>query len=249
MLEISNLHKRFNGVVAVNDLSFHVGDAELIGLIGPNGAGKTTVFNLVSGVLHPDQGKVVFKNQDITNKKAHKIASLGLTRTFQQNMLFDNQTCLENIRVASQLHEEKRLLQFAFGFRTSKDILGDYEQNSRDILTLMGLGDYADTLAGSLPQGLKRILGVAMAWATNPKVLLLDEPAAGMSLTEIQNLKELIFTLHDFGVAILLVEHNVKFVTEICQRVIVLNFGRLISEGTPKQVMSDEQVVKAYLGQ
>jgi branched-chain amino acid transport system ATP-binding protein len=248
MLEVTNLHKSFKGVVAVDNLCFHIGDNELVGLIGPNGAGKTTVFNLISGVLKPDQGTIIFNKQNIVKKSIDRITSIGLTRTFQQNMLFENQTCLDNIRIASHLFEEKPLLSHYIGLIGNKDQEKTYEERARNILTMMGLEDYTNTLAGSLPHGIKRILGVAMAWATNPKMLLLDEPAAGMTHTEIQNLKDLIFKLHEMGVGILLVEHNVKMVTEICNRILVLNFGTLIAEGNPDQVLQDKDVIAAYLG-
>lgn len=248
MLDVTNLHKSFKGVVAVDDLCFHIGDGELVGLIGPNGAGKTTVFNLISGVLKPDQGTIIFNHQNIINESIHRITSLGLTRTFQQNMLFDNQSCLDNIRIASHLFEERPLLAHSVGIYGNRAKEESYEKRARNILSMMGLEQYQKTLAGSLPHGLKRVLGVAMAWATNPRLLLLDEPAAGMTQAEIQNLMKLINQLHEFGVGILLVEHNVKMVTQICHRILVLNFGTLIAEGTPEQVFNDKNVIKAYLG-
>jgi branched-chain amino acid transport system ATP-binding protein len=248
MLEVTGLQKHFDGIVAVDDLSFHVGDTELVGLIGPNGAGKTTVFNLLSGVLKPDRGTVTFNLQNITNKSIQRVASLGLTRTFQENMLFDNQTCFDNIRIASHLFEETSILPFTLGIGAKRVKEQEYEERIHNILCMMGLSVYEKTLAGSLPHGIKRILGVSMAWATNPKLLLLDEPAAGMTMTEIQNLKELIYRLHNYGVGILLVEHNIKMITEICHRILVLNFGKLIAEGTPDQVLRDKDVIKAYLG-
>jgi len=248
MLEVRGLHKRFSGVVAVDDLSFRVADNELVGLIGPNGAGKTTVFNLISGVLKPDRGTITFNRQNITSRAIHRIAALGVTRTFQQDMLFDNQSCLDNVRIACHLSGRQTNPQLPRDSRAEHNRDDGTEERAHNILALMGLDGYAEMLAGSLPHGIKRVLGVSMAWATNPKLLLLDEPAAGMTLNEIDNLKGLIDRLQGFGVCILLVEHNVRMVTDICHRILVLNFGRLIAEGTPDQVLKDKDVIKAYLG-
>lgn len=248
MLKVNNLYKHFSGIVAVNDLSFSVGQGELVGLIGPNGAGKTTVFNLISGVLKPDRGKIIFNNRNVTGRSVHSIASLGLTRTFQHNMLFDDQTCFENVKIASYLYEEKKLFPFtmSLGIDRKKEQL--YTDRVDGILRTMGLEDHRDSPAGSLPEGIKRILGVSIAFATEPKIVLLDEPAAGMSMAETENLKKVIYKLIDVGVSILLVEHNVRLVMEICQKVLVVNFGKLIAEGTPEEVMKNRHVIEAYLG-
>ncbi len=248
MLEVANLHKQFDSLVAVNNLSFKVGDGELVGLIGPNGAGKTTVFNLISGVLKPDKGRVYLDSRDITRKSIHEIASLGLARTFQQNMLIGEHTCREHIRVASYLVEKYNPLQFSLSLGMQAGSEEGFDRRAEDILDLMGLRQDANRLVDSLPHGTKKILGVTSAYSTNPRFLLMDEPAAGMSLRDIESLKLLMRQLVDRGVSILLIEHNLGLVVDICQRIMVLDFGSLIAEGTPAEVLANESVARAYIG-
>ncbi len=249
MLELNNLYKFFSGVKAVDGLSFSVKKGELLGLIGPNGAGKTTVLNLISGALKPDKGKILFNSGDITRKSMHYIARLGLSRTFQQNMLFKGLTCQEHIRLSSYLFEKKGILQSSLSLGINKEKEEAFFQRINKILDFMDIEKYSNIIADSLPNGIKRTLGVAIAYGINPKLLLLDEPAAGMSFKEIENLKILINRLIQNNMSILLVEHNVKLVMDICKTIVVINEGKLIAQGTPSQIINNKVVIKAYLGE
>jgi len=249
MLELNNVYKYFSGVKAVDGLSFFIKAGELVGLIGPNGAGKTTVLNLISGMLKPDKGKILFNSKDITGKSIQDIAKLGLTRTFQQNMLFNELTCQEHVRLSSYLFEKRGILQSALSLGNNTQKEEDYFKRINEIIDFMGIEKYSSVIADSLPQGIKRTLGVTMAYSMNPKFLLLDEPAAGMSFQEIDNLKLLINRLIQKNISILLVEHNVKLIMDICKRIIVVSNGKLIAQGTPSQVLNNQIVIKNYLGE
>ena len=250
MLRVKNLYKHFRGLVAVNDLSFEIQEGELIGLIGPNGAGKTTVFNLISGVFKPDRGQIRFLDHNIVGKKTSAIAALGLTRTFQSNILFENQTCFENILMSCYLKHNSSVMDMALGIRgkRSKTIDKNVQKRAEEIVKVMGLEQERDHVAEGLPQGVKRILGVANALATDPKLLLLDEPVTGMSNRDIDKFKVIIKRLIDSGVSILLVEHNLRLVMDVCQRIVVINFGAKIAEGDPQEIKKDQEVIEAYLG-
>jgi len=250
MLKVKGLYKHFRGLVAVNNLSFEVKEGELVGLIGPNGAGKTTVFNLISGIYKPDLGEINFLNKNLVGKKTSSIAALGLTRTFQSNVLFDNQTCFENIMMSCHLQHRTSALDLALGIRGKRSRTNDELNHRRaeKILKILGLNEQRDQLAEGLPQGIKRILGVANALATEPKLLLLDEPVTGMSNRDIQKFKTLILKLVNRGVSILLVEHNLRLVMDICQRIVVIDFGKKIAEGEPQEVKNNKAVIEAYLG-
>jgi branched-chain amino acid transport system ATP-binding protein len=249
MLEINDLHKYFSGVKAVDGLSFSIKKGELVGLIGPNGAGKTTVLNLISGVLKPDKGKISFDSIDITGKNIYYLARLGLSRTFQQNMLFKGLTCQEHIRISNYLLEKKNILQSTLSLGINKQKEEIFLERINKIIDFMHIKEYSNVIADSLPNGIKRTLGVAIAYSVNPKLLLLDEPAAGMSLKEIENLKTLIERLIQNNISILLVEHNVKLVMDICKIIIVISEGKMIAKGTPSEILNNQSVIKAYLGE
>ena len=249
MLELNNIYKYFSGVKAVDGLSFKVKKGELVGLIGPNGAGKTTVLNLINGILKPDKGKILFNSRDITAKSVHYISRLGLSRTFQQNMLFEGLTCKEHLRLSSYLFEKKNILQSSLSIGINKEKEDAFFNRINKILKFMNIEEHSNIVADSLPNGIKRTLGVALAYSTNPQLLLLDEPAAGMSFKEMEGLKLLISKLAQNNISILLVEHNIKLVMDICKTIIVINEGKLIAEGTPKQIINDKAVIKAYLGE
>ena len=231
MLFTEGLTKRFGGVVAVDDVSFNVDSGEVIGLIGPNGAGKTTVLNLITGFSKPSQGKVVFQGREITGIPPYALAKLGIVRTFQNTSLFSRMTVRENVRIGAHLRPEARR-----------------DQALDAILEEMNLVKYKDMLANSLPYGLQRRLEIAIALAARPRLLLLDEPAAGMNPEETQALIGELGTITAKKITVVLVEHNMRFVASVCERVVVLYRGQKIAEGIPKEVLNLPQVIEIYLG-
>jgi branched-chain amino acid transport system ATP-binding protein len=248
MLEVEGLTKFFGGLEAVSGVSMSMKPEEIVGLIGPNGAGKTTLFNLVSGVLRPTKGRVIFEGTDITAQKPHHIAKKGIVRTFQATNIYPNFTVLENVVLSCHLKPGVGLLETvlhtAGSRRKEKDIL----YRSRTILTLVGLDRMADVLARTLAHGYKRILGIAIALAAEPKLLLLDEPLGGMNGEEVSETMGLIRRLWQSGITILLIEHNMRATMNLCQRIVVLNLGRKIAEGSPAEIQGNSEVIRAYLG-
>jgi branched-chain amino acid transport system ATP-binding protein len=247
ILEVTGLTKNFGGLAAVSNIDMKVNGGEVLGLIGPNGAGKTTFFNLITGVIRPTKGRVVFKRKDITGKKAHEIAEMGIGRTFQLNPLFPNFTVLQNVLSSFQLRPRSSLAGTFFNTRAYRDNEAHILKQSLEILNLVGLYKVKDELAKNQPHGYQKMLGVARALAIKPELLLLDEPIAGMNPDEIDNTIEAIKRTSQLGVTIILVEHNMK-ILEICNRVIVINFGQKIVEGSPQEVKDNPEVIKAYLG-
>ncbi len=250
LLQVDKVTKRFGGLAACSGLNIHVDSGELAGLIGPNGAGKTTVFNLLTGVYVPTEGNILFAGKDICGLKPFRIAGLGIARTFQNIRLFRSLTALENVKIAAHLRTKAGLA--AALFRTQGLLQNDahLESIARDLLDKMNLAQVADTRAGDLAYGLQRRLEIARALATNPKLLLLDEPAAGMNPQEKQELMQLIRGIREtFSLTILLIEHDMKVVMGICERIYVLDYGEIIDEGTPEQIRNDPKVIAAYLGE
>ena len=249
MLEVIKLGISFGGLRAVDDLSMKIEEGALVGLIGPNGAGKTTVFNMLTGVYRPTDGGIRLDNQNLIGKKPHDICKLGVARTFQNIRLFQKLTVLDNVKVA--LHN-----QVTYNLFESMVHLGSYRKKEKEmdrraleILKVFDLDHEAGNLAANLPYGKQRKLEIARALATNPKLLLLDEPAAGMNPNETGELMDTIRLVREkYGVTILLIEHDMKLVQGICEYLYVLNFGKLLAEGTPKEVLNDQAVIKAYLG-
>ena len=247
LLEVSGLTKHFGGLAAVSQLDFHVNKGEILGLIGPNGAGKTTVFNLITGVFPPTRGQVVFDGVDITHKKPHQVAKLGIGRTFQLNPLFGDFTVLENISASFHLHPKSSLLDIYFNTATYRRNEAYIQEQSLEIARLVGLDRVKYELAKNLPHGYQKMLGMARALATRPKLLLLDEPIAGMNPDEIDSALQNIKNTQQQGVTILIVEHNMQ-ILDLCDRVVVISFGQKITEGLPKEVRVNEEVIKAYFG-
>jgi branched-chain amino acid transport system ATP-binding protein len=245
LLEARNLSKHFGGLAAVNGLDLTVETGEIVGMIGPNGAGKTTCFNLLSGFLRPTSGSVGLAGEDITGRRPHRIVARGLVRTFQLATLFQDLTALENVLLGLHLHSRMGLRQVLFSRRVFPR---DEVALCREVLEFTGLASHADELARSLPHGYQRVLGIAMALAARPRLLLLDEPVTGMNLSESAQVMSLIKKIRDDGTTILLVEHNMKAVMGACDRIVVLNFGRKLAEGTPAAVSTRTDVIEAYLG-
>jgi branched-chain amino acid transport system ATP-binding protein len=249
MLEIDNVSKRFGGLLALSDISFGVGTGEIVSLIGPNGAGKTTCLNLITGFFRPSAGKVVYRNDDITGQAPYAIAQTGLIRTFQKTNVLKGLTVFGNVLTARHRHGETSLLRTLFPGRAQRGRERQLRDEAAAIVEQVGLGDRMNVEADSLSCGELRLLELAVALGAGPQLLMLDEPAAGLNTEEANRLGAVLKTLIGNGVeAILLVEHNMALVMEISHRVVVLNFGRKIAEGTPDDIRNNTDVIEAYLG-
>jgi branched-chain amino acid transport system ATP-binding protein len=248
MLEIKGLSKYFGGLAAVEGFDLNINKGELVGLIGPNGAGKTTTFNLVTGFLQPTRGKIMLEGNDIVGRKPHSVAEKGMVRTFQATSIFPNFTVLQNIVAASHLNPKVVFWQAALRTSSSRKQDEHILSQSLEIIRFMGLEGVKDTPAKSLPHGHKRILGIAIALAAEPKLLLLDEPLSGMNAEEVSETVGLIKRIWQRGITILLIEHNMRATMSLCQRIVVLNFGKKIAEGSPEEIKRNSEVIRAYLG-
>ena len=250
VLETKGLGIQFGGLKAVNDVNFHIDKGELIGLIGPNGAGKTTIFNLITGIYMPTSGSYFLCGKRMNGMKTHQVVHAGIARTFQNIRLFKKMTVLDNVRVAMNKDMKANLLQSIF--RTPAFWKEEKETTKRamELLSLFHLEEFADQYAENLPYGKQRLLEIARALATNMKLLLLDEPAAGMNPNETKELMDTIrFVRDEFDMTILLIEHDMKLVSGICEELTVLNFGEVLAQGKTTDVLNDPQVIKAYLGE
>lgn len=248
ILKVEGLTKAFGGLVAVNKLDFHVNRSEILGIIGPNGAGKTTVLNLVSGFYPATEGKVIFDGHDITGLKAHQTSSMGMGRNFQASTLFMAMPVIDNVFTA--FHNSYRTPMWARLLRLPSALKEERElmRRSAEILDRMGLGNLKYEITQNLPHGYQRILGICITMATNPKLLLLDEPVTGMNQVEIETTLELIRAIRDSGVTIVMIEHNMSAVMSLCERLVVLDSGQKIAEGVPREIQCNEAVIEAYLG-
>ncbi|MGO4887691.1 ABC transporter ATP-binding protein [Anaerobacillus sp. MEB173] len=248
MLEVKNVTKAFGGVVANSDVSFSFEKGQIVGLIGPNGAGKSTMFNMISSIFPPSSGQILFNGTRIDGLSTYKIAPLGISRTFQNLQVFKNMTVLENVMVGHHIQTKSGIVAAALRFATVKREEKIMYEEAMKHLAFVGLESLVDVKAGNLSLGKLRLLELARALATNPKLLLLDEIAAGLNHVETKEMSQLIQKVRDLGISVFVVEHDMDLVMTICDKVIVLDQGKKIAEGTPKEIQNNEQVITAYLG-
>lgn len=248
ILEIKGVTKRFGGLTAVSNVSFSVNQNEILSVIGPNGAGKSTLFKLISSFLKPTSGEVLFNGERISGLAPHIVARKGVVRTFQETTIFKNMTVRDNVIVSHHLRSKASLLGYFLGTKVAKQDESEFGLSADEILRFLGLDPQAHETARNLPHGHLRALGIAIGLATNPKVLLLDEPFAGMNHDETMKAVAMVRKLRDRGLTVLLVEHDMPAVMKISDRIVVLNFGEKIAEGTPSEIQSNDRVIEAYLG-
>jgi branched-chain amino acid transport system ATP-binding protein len=248
LLETKSLTKYFGGLAAINDLDVEVLDSEILGLIGPNGAGKTTLFNLISCFFPPTKGEVMFKGGRISGLKPHEVAQMGIGRTFQKSTLFMGSSVLDNVFTGFHMNYKTGLLSQFLHTPTAREEAKLIKAKALEILEYMGLAPLKDELAQNLPHGHQRILSICVALAANPALLLLDEPVTGMNPGETEQTIDLIRQLREGGITIVVVEHDMKAVMSLCDRIVVLNYGKKIIEGPPEEIRENREVIEAYLG-
>lgn len=249
VLSIEHVAVHFGGLVAISDMNFYVNKGEIVSLIGPNGAGKTTAFNVMTGFLTPTKGAVKYCGEDLKGKKPHEIADLGLIRTFQRTSVFPNDTVYDNVLMGLHRQGKVGLVEAILGLPRARASEKAQRERAAELVRWIGLDARANDLAGSLSYGEQRLVGVALALAAQPKMLLLDEPVSGMNASETHTFVQLIRNIRDRGVTILLVEHDMPMVMSVSDRIVVLNYGRIIAEGPPETIRNDPAVIEAYLGQ
>lgn len=248
VLELKNITKNFGGISALTDVSFKINEGEIFGLIGPNGAGKTTMFNVITNMFLPTSGEISFLGEKIAGIKPHKITDKGICRTFQNIRLFSQMTVLENVLVGGHCRSKSGVFRSVFRTKSQRKEEAVMYETATELLELVGLSSYEDSVAENLAYGQQRRLEIARALSSNPRLLLLDEPAAGMNETETENLFELIKKVQKRGITVLLIEHDMPFVMKLCDRITVLNFGKKLAEGTPEEIQNNQDVIEAYLG-
>jgi len=246
ILEVKGLSKYFGGLAAISDLDLTINEGEIRGVIGPNGAGKTTLYNVISGVYRPTKGSIIYEGKDISGLPPSRIAEMGIVRTFQRTALFMDFSVLANVTVARHLHAKEGVFEAISGTGHRKE--KEHREKALEIVEFMELGHLKDELAWNLPHGHQRSLGVAIALAAEPKLLMLDEPVTGMNPTEKQHMLALIRKIRDQGITVLLVEHDMRTVMGLCTYISVLDFGKKLAEGLPTEIQANKSVIEAYLG-
>jgi branched-chain amino acid transport system ATP-binding protein len=249
ILSIDRIAVHFGGLIALSDMSFDVRAGEIVGLIGPNGAGKTTAFNIITGFQRPSSGEVRYQSRALTGMKPHEIAKLGLVRTFQRTSVFQERSVFQNVLTGLHCSGRSRLWDTMLQSGREKASERELENAAREILHFVGLEQRAAEQAGALSYGEQRLLGIALALAVKPTMLLLDEPVSGMNHSETARTIKLVEKISASGMTILLVEHDMQMVMQVCRRIVVLNYGRIIAEGTPVEIQNNPEVIRAYLGQ
>jgi branched-chain amino acid transport system ATP-binding protein len=248
LLQVRSLTRRYGGLKAVDDVSFDLRRGEILGLIGPNGAGKTTLVNLVSGVVGPSSGSIVFDGMDVSSRASHKLARIGLVRTFQSTTVYGSQTVWENALRGAWLRRYAGFFPSLFGTPRSRRMQSEAQAEVRELLEWLELDVHADTLAGSLPYGHQKALGIVIALASRPKLILLDEPVAGLNAEEADHVRGAIARVRERGITVIVIDHNMRFIAGLCDRVVVMHHGQELTQGTPRDVLADPRVIEAYLG-
>lgn len=248
ILSLEHIGKNFGGLAALSAVTFNVNKGEILGVIGPNGAGKTTLFNLITGVFPPSSGEIKFKGESILGLRPHKVAEAGISRTFQNIRLFGHMTALENVMVGAHCRTRAGLWQGLWRTKPQRDEEQLLREKALALLELVGLGDEKDNLAEALSYGKQRRLEIARALGAEPDLLLLDEPTAGMNESETEELRLLIKAIQARGKTVVLIEHDMHLVMNVCERLVILNFGKKIAEGLPEEIRENKDVIEAYLG-
>ena len=243
ILKINNIVKTFGGLYALNRVSLSVEEYDIFGIVGPNGAGKTTLFNIISGLLKPSSGSIIYNSRDITRFSAHTIAKMGIGRTFQVVRPFSFMSVLENVMAAYGIRFYSNIIKSFYGWRKEK-----YIRQAKEVLQKTDLIEYENRKAETLPLGIQRRLEIARALSINPKLLLLDESFSGLSFSEMDELKKLVKNINKEGITIIIIEHNMPIVMDLCSKVVVLNYGEKLAEGKPKDIVKNPDVIEAYIG-
>lgn len=248
ILKLEHISKNFGGLAALSEVNFGVEEGEILGVIGPNGAGKTTLFNLITGVFAPTSGAILFRDKPLVGLRPHKVTEMGISRTFQNIRLFSHMSALENVMVGAHCRTHAGLWQGLWRTKTQRGEERAIREKSEALLELVGIIDDKNTLASSLPYGKQRRLEIARAMGTEPELLLLDEPTAGMNESETEELRQLIKKIQSMKKTVVLIEHDMHLVMNVCERLVILNFGRKIAEGPPHEIQENKDVIEAYLG-